>query len=283
MLFTISISEKGAAERRETFDKNEIYVGNDPGNEVMLPKGDVSGWHARILARDGRFIVSDLRSRHGTYVNGRKIAEATIVREGDKICIGTCVLQLAVPKDRSRHAGQDADVGQREAALEAAREAVNRYRTLAKSRPDAFLPDLAASLQNLGMHLSNAGDHEPALEATREAVDTYRTLAKARPDAFLPDLATELNNLGVVLSDLGQREAALEATREAVDAFRSLAKARPDAFLPDLVTSLDNLGFDLSDLGQHEAALEATREATEMQRRLEVSPRPLGPTERGSA
>ena len=137
-------------------------------------------------------------------------------------------------------------MGQREAALEAAREAVNRYRTLAKSRPDAFLPDLAASLQNLGMHLSNAGDHEPALEATREAVDTYRTLAKSRPDAFLPDLATELNNLGVVLSDLGQREAALEATREAVDAFRSLAKARPDAFLPDLVTSLDNLGFDSS-------------------------------------
>ena len=84
MLFTISISEKGAAERRETFDKNEIYVGNDPGNEVMLPKGDVSGWHARILARDGRFIVSDLRSRHGTYVNGRKIAEATIVREGTR-------------------------------------------------------------------------------------------------------------------------------------------------------------------------------------------------------
>ena len=96
-MFTIIISEKGAAERRETFDKNEIYVGTDACTDVILPKGDVSGWHARILARDGKFIVSDLRTRHGTYVNGRKISEATLVREGDQICIGACVLRLALP------------------------------------------------------------------------------------------------------------------------------------------------------------------------------------------
>jgi hypothetical protein len=38
------------------------------------------------------------------------------------------------------------EIGQREAALEAAREAVEIYRKLAAARPDAFLPDLARSL-----------------------------------------------------------------------------------------------------------------------------------------
>src|SRR5579864_4795771 len=93
-MFTIIISEKGGAERRETFDKNEINVGRVQGNDLMLPKGNVSKHHARLLYRDGRFIVTDLKSTNGTYVNGRKIAQATIVREGDKIYIGDFVLRL---------------------------------------------------------------------------------------------------------------------------------------------------------------------------------------------
>ena len=89
--------EKGGAGRRVVFEKQEVHVGRLPGNEVILPRGDVSGWHARIMYRDGRFIVTDLRSKHGTYVNGRKISEAAIVREGDAICISAFVLRLCVP------------------------------------------------------------------------------------------------------------------------------------------------------------------------------------------
>ncbi len=93
-MFAIVISEKGGAERKEAFDKNEINVGRVQGNDLMLPKGNVSKHHARLMFRDGRFIVTDLKSTNGTYVNGRKIAQATIVREGDKIYIGDFVLRL---------------------------------------------------------------------------------------------------------------------------------------------------------------------------------------------
>ena len=65
MAFSIIISEKGGAERREAFDKNEINVGRVQGNDLMLPKGNVSKHHARLLFRDGRFIVTDLKTgRH---------------------------------------------------------------------------------------------------------------------------------------------------------------------------------------------------------------------------
>src|SRR5438445_7669940 len=93
-MFSIIIRGKGGAERKETFDKNEINVGRVQGNDLMLPKGNVSKHHARLLYRDGRFIVTDLKSTNGTYVNGRKIAQATIVREGDKIYIGDFVLRI---------------------------------------------------------------------------------------------------------------------------------------------------------------------------------------------
>src|SRR5215469_2037882 len=114
-MFTIIISEKGGAERRETFDKNEINVGRVQGNDLMLPKGNVSKHHARLLFRDGRFIVTDLKSTNGTYVNGRKISQATIVREGDKIYIGDFVLRLetnglAAPPEGIASSGEEESI-----------------------------------------------------------------------------------------------------------------------------------------------------------------------------
>ncbi len=97
-MFAIIITEKGGNERREVFDRTEINVGRVQGNELMLPKGNVSKHHARLLYRDGRFIVTDLKSTNGTYVNGRKITQATIVREGDKIYVGDFILRLEVPQ-----------------------------------------------------------------------------------------------------------------------------------------------------------------------------------------
>jgi pilus assembly protein CpaF len=94
MSFAIIISEKGGAERRELFEKGDVTVGRVQGNDLMLPKGNVSKRHAKLVFLNGRFIVSDLKSTNGTYVNGRKIAAATIVREGDKIYVGDFVLRF---------------------------------------------------------------------------------------------------------------------------------------------------------------------------------------------
>ena len=46
-----------------------------------------------------------------------------------------------------------------------AQEAVDIYRKLAQSNPAAFLPDLAASLNNLGTFLSALGRREEALDS----------------------------------------------------------------------------------------------------------------------
>jgi len=98
--FTIVIHEKGGAERREVFESSELTVGRVQGNDITLPKGNVSKRHARLLYRDGRFIVTDLNSTNGTYVNRRRIAQATIVREGDRIYVGDFVLRVEPPADR---------------------------------------------------------------------------------------------------------------------------------------------------------------------------------------
>jgi Tetratricopeptide repeat len=86
------------------------------------------------------------------------------------------------------------------------KEAVEICVRLAEARPDAFLPDLASSLDNLGNRLGTLERHESALAAAERCVAIRRQLACAYPDAFTSDLASSsLNNLGVWLGRLGPR------------------------------------------------------------------------------
>ena len=94
-------------------------------------------------------------------------------------------------------------LGRREEALTAAREAEELYRALAQSRPDAFTPNLAGSLNNLAIRLSGLGRREEALAAAQEAVGALPRPCASRPDAFTPDLAGSLNNLATALRPLG--------------------------------------------------------------------------------
>jgi hypothetical protein len=154
------------------------------------------------------------------------------------------------------------ELGERRAeALEPAQEAVALRRALARANPDAFNPDLAGSLNNLAILLSELGRRAEALDPAQEAVGLYRALARANPDAFNPDLAMSLNNLAIRLSALGRRAEALAPAQEAVALYRALARANPDAFNPDLARSLNNLAIRLSKLGRRAEALEPAQEA----------------------
>ena len=148
------------------------------------------------------------------------------------------------------------DVGERAAALVAAREAVELYRGLAAASPVSYTPRLAGSLNNLANRLSAVGEQDRALVAAREAVELYRGLAEASPQAYAPDLALSLNNLANILSGVGERNEALVAAREAVRLRRALAEVSPQAYTPNLAASLNNLAALLSEVGERNEALE---------------------------
>jgi hypothetical protein len=64
----------------------------------------------------------------------------------------------------------------------------------AKDRPDAFLPDLARSLNNLGAMLSELGRCEEALEAIGEVVKILTPFFLALPAAYAPWMTTMVRN-----------------------------------------------------------------------------------------
>jgi len=70
-------------------------IGRAPGNDVVLENLLVSGHHARIDQAGGDYILTDLQSKNGTYVNGTRITTAKL-KHGDQILVGkhTLVFEL---------------------------------------------------------------------------------------------------------------------------------------------------------------------------------------------
>lgn len=98
-MFTVTISEKGGQQSQYEFNKPEITIGRMKGNDIVLPKGNVSKKHSQILVRDGAIHIADLNSTNGTYVNGRKVTSEQALTENDKIYIGDFILQVEREQD----------------------------------------------------------------------------------------------------------------------------------------------------------------------------------------
>ena len=64
-----------------------ITVGRGPDNDVVIDNLAVSTHHARVFPELDHYVVEDLQSVNGTFVNGQPI-QRKILREGDKIGIG---------------------------------------------------------------------------------------------------------------------------------------------------------------------------------------------------
>ena len=93
-MFSITVTERGKPPFKLEFDKSEVTIGRVRGNDIVLQKNNVSKRHSKIVLKDEKFIVIDLKSTNGTIVNGRKIAAPQAVGEEDKIVIGDFVLEI---------------------------------------------------------------------------------------------------------------------------------------------------------------------------------------------
>ena len=94
-MIELSVVEKNGEARQLSFDKDEIFIGRVDTNDVVLPKSNVSKQHSKLLVREGRLVVLDLKSTNGTFVNGKKIAGPQVIRDGDKIQLGDFSIEAA--------------------------------------------------------------------------------------------------------------------------------------------------------------------------------------------
>src|SRR5579863_3947133 len=64
-------------------------LGRHPNNTIQLLDKIVSKEHCILEQRDGHFILRDLGSLNGTYVNGERVRGEMVLKHGDEIALGS--------------------------------------------------------------------------------------------------------------------------------------------------------------------------------------------------
>jgi diguanylate cyclase (GGDEF)-like protein len=86
----------GAVGEMYKVSRSGATLGRGTACEVRLPDDGVSRAHAKIVSDDGGFVLEDLASRNGTFVNSTPVVGSVRLADGDKIQVGrTTILRFS--------------------------------------------------------------------------------------------------------------------------------------------------------------------------------------------
>ncbi|WP_240483336.1 FHA domain-containing protein, partial [Streptomyces pathocidini] len=72
-----------------------LRIGRDPASGLRLNDDTVSRVHAQLSREGGIWVLKDLGSTNGTWVNNRRVTGRAVVRAGDLVTFGRVTFRLA--------------------------------------------------------------------------------------------------------------------------------------------------------------------------------------------
>lgn len=106
---TVCVIFGGKEERTYTLDRPRMVVGREPQCEIAIDNLGISRQHCALLNKGDTFVVQDLGSANGTFVNGKKIVEHYL-NDGDEIFLGKYVLKFRNEVQTQANVQRDANV-----------------------------------------------------------------------------------------------------------------------------------------------------------------------------
>lgn len=95
-------------------------IGRDPGNDIILRDPKVSRHHAEIVFERGFFVLHDLASANGTYVNGKRVRVAPLTH-GARLRLGNTYGRFSeeLPTESDSSSSYSEDLGEPHASMPA--------------------------------------------------------------------------------------------------------------------------------------------------------------------
>lgn len=76
-------------------NRDSYALGRHRGNDIVITDPKVSGFHARLDRTSDGFSIADLKSRNGTWVNGKRVSSIALAH-GDEISVGAARLHYVI-------------------------------------------------------------------------------------------------------------------------------------------------------------------------------------------
>lgn len=95
-MYVVTIQKKDGQPQQLPIQKPELSIGRIKDNDIVLPEPNVSKRHAKIVQKEGHFIVYDLQSTNRTFVNGKAIPSSApkMLGKQDHVIIGNYRLSI---------------------------------------------------------------------------------------------------------------------------------------------------------------------------------------------
>jgi pSer/pThr/pTyr-binding forkhead associated (FHA) protein len=78
-------------------DAPEISIGRDAVNTIAINDSEVSRRHARMELRGSAYVIQDLGSTNGTFINGTRISGMQVLNQGDTVSFGEGIVLVYEP------------------------------------------------------------------------------------------------------------------------------------------------------------------------------------------
>src|SRR5512147_1447660 len=89
--FRVILDKDTGTQREFELTRSEIIIGRDPGVDLVIPSAAVSRRHARLMREGEGYLIEDLGSSNGTFLNGQRLKERCPLRSGDQIRFGQAI------------------------------------------------------------------------------------------------------------------------------------------------------------------------------------------------
>ena len=71
-----------------TLEGDQITIGRDSANGITINDAEISRRHARLTFQGGKYVLEDLGSTNGTFVNGQRLAGPRVLKAGEVVSFG---------------------------------------------------------------------------------------------------------------------------------------------------------------------------------------------------
>lgn len=77
-----------------SLEGDQLIIGRDSASGVAINDAEVSRKHARLTFQGGKYVLEDLGSTNGTFVNGQRLANPVVLKSGDVISLGEQIVLM---------------------------------------------------------------------------------------------------------------------------------------------------------------------------------------------
>lgn len=150
-MINFSISSPNNEKQFCSFNEDEITIGRNSKNSIVLSELEIAPFHAKIYKEDDKLFLVPLDSKNSVLLNKEKIDKPVEIKNGDKFTIGNFTLEISITTDEIE-IEKNLEIGITQGIEIEKKDEISLFSSL------LFLPTIPKSIEETGISFGTLSD-----------------------------------------------------------------------------------------------------------------------------